>query len=201
MINKLKKSVEEIKMTDETKQRIINDIRLKTTDKEENNMKNSNIRFKRTAVIAAVIAICAFSVGAGVIHHLRGFADVTKNGAVVDTVFYEDTEMIELEAEVCDDLVVTANMLDYQNAPYLYLEQIESMYYYICNIENPDAILEKGRVSSTSDFENGKVSFAVPLENIPEGEYILVAEEFVGTKKADRPLPIRGKWTCSFIKE
>ena len=67
--------------------------------------------------------------------------------------------------------------------------------------KNPDAIIEKGRVSSTSDFENGKVSFAVPLENIPEGEYILVAEEFVGTKKADRPLPIRGKWTCSFIKE
>ena len=75
------------------------------------------------------------------------------------------------------------------------------MYYFICNSENPDAIIEKGSVSSTSDFENGKVSFAVPLENIPEGEYILVAEEFVGTKKADRPLPIRGKWTCSFIKE
>lgn len=201
MIDELKKSVEEIKMTDETKQRIINNIRLKTGDKEENNMKNTNINFKRILPIAAIIVICAFSVGAGVIHHLRGFADVTKNGAVVDTVFYEDPEMIELEAEVCDDLVVTANMLDYQNAPYLYLEQIESMYYYICNIENPDAILEKGRVASTSDFENGKVSFAVPLENILEGEYVLVAEEFVGTKKADQPLPIRGTWTCPFVKQ
>ena len=200
MFEDLKKSVKEIKMTDETKQKVVNNICLKTDGKEENNMKNTNIRFKRILPIAAIIVICAVSVGAVVIHHLRGFGDVVKDGAVVDTVFYEDAEMIELEVQVGEDLVVTANMLDCQNAPYLYLEEIESMYYYICDSGKNDAIIEKGQVTSSSAFENGKVTFVVPLENIPKGEYMLVAQEFVGTKKADRPLPIRGTWVCSFTK-
>lgn len=196
----LKKSVKEMKMTDEAKQRIVNNIRLKTNAKEDSIMKNTNRGFKRILLIAAIIVICAFSVGAGVIHHLRGFGDVVKDGAVVDTVFYEDAEMIELEAQVGDELVVTANMLDCQNVPYSELEEIESMYYFICNNEKNDEIIEKGRVTSSSAFENGRVTFVVPIENIPEGEYVLVAEEFVGTKKADRPLPIRGRWVCSFTK-
>ena len=196
----LKKSVKEMKMTDEAKQRIVNNIHLKTNAKEDSIMKNTNRSFKRIPLIAAIIVICAFSVGAGVIYHLRGFGDVVKDGAVVDTVFYEDAEMIELEAQVGDELVVTANMLDCQNVPYSELEEIESMYYFICNNEKNDEIIEKGRVTSSSAFENGRVTFVVPLENIPEGEYVLVVEEFVGTKKADRPLPIRGRWVCSFKK-
>ena len=200
MIDKLKKSVEEIRMTDETKTRMVRNIQSEMAEKEEMKMKNTSIRFKRVLPIVAIVVICAISVGAVVVTHLRGFGDVPKDGAVVDTVFYEDTEMIELEAQVDGDLVVTANMLDYQNAPYVYQEEIESMYYIICNIGKTDEAVEKGRVESTSDFENGKVTFVVPLENIPDGEYVLVAEEFVGTKKADRPLPIRGIWECTFVK-
>ncbi len=196
----LKKAAKEIKMSEEMKKRIIDNCYLQTTDKEENVMKNTNKGLKRMLQLVAIIAILAVSVGAGVINHIRGFKDVVKNGAVVGSVFNEETEKIELEAQVGDELVVTANILDYQNMPYSVLDAIESMHYSICDGDDLDVAVTKGRVASSSDFVDGKVTFNVPLEDIPEGEYTLVVREFVGTSKADAPLPICGTWVCSFVK-
>lgn len=199
MIDGLKKSAEEIKMTDEAKKRMIKNIELKTSDKEEFVMKK--IRFKKMMPLVAIIAILAFSVSAVVITHFRGFNDVVKNGAVVDTVFNEETEMIEIEAVAGDNLVVTASILDYQSVPYTELDAIESIYYNIYAGEDTEAVVEKGLALSTSEFADGIVTFEVPLDNIPAGEYRLVIREFVGTKKADKPLPIRGLWECAFTKQ
>ncbi len=198
MIDDLKKSVKEIKMTDEAKKRMTRNIELKTSDREEYIMKR--MRFKKMLPLVAVIAILAFSVSAVVITHFRGFKDVIKDEAIVGTVFYEESEMIELEVQVGDDLVVTANMLDYQNIPYSELDAIESMYYNICESDDFNVAVTKGRVTSSSDFVDGKVTFNVPLEDIPAGEYTLVVREFVGTAKADAPLPISGMWVCTFVK-
>ncbi len=51
-----------------------------------------------------------------------------------------------------------------------------------------------------SDFENGKVTFEIPLDDIASEEYELVINEFIGSKKADQPLPIKGEWECVFVK-
>ncbi len=196
----LKKAAEQIKMPEDMKNRIIKNCYLQTTDKEEYTMKNTNKKLKRLLPLVAIIAILAVSVGAGVINHIRGFKDVVKDGAVVGSVFDEETEKIELEVLVGDELVVTANILDYQNMPYSELDAIESMHYNICDSDDFDVAVTKGQVTSSSDFVDGKVTFNVPLEDIPEGEYTLVVREFIGTKKADAPLPIRGIWAYSFVK-
>ncbi len=198
MVDKdLKNSVEEIKMSDEMKSRIISNCYLKTSDKEEYVMKKTNKGFKKTLPLVAAMVICAISVGAVVTNHLRGYKDVIKGTAVVDTVFEESPEMIEVSADVQDNLFVLANVIDYTTLPYTEIERMESIYYTIA--DNSGDIIAKGAAKSTSAFENGKATFEIPLDDVNSGEYTLVILEFIGSKKADRPLSIRGTWECSFV--
>lgn len=194
----LKKSVEEIKMTDEMKNRIIKNCYLKTSEKEKYVMKKTNKGFKKMLPLVAVMVICVISVGAVVANHFRGYKDVTKGTAVVGTVYEEATEMIEIDVEVKNNLVVSASVVDYTKPPYIEIDVIDINSYKI--VDNSNNIISKGTAKSISDFENGKVTFEIPLDDIASGEYKLIINEFVGSKKADQPLSIKGEWECVFVK-
>ena len=44
----------------------------------------------------------------------------------------------------------------------------------------------------------GTICVSVPLDKISAGEYTLIVDELIGSKKADQPLVISGEWQCSF---
>ena len=194
----LKKSVEEIKMSDEMKNRIIKNCYSQLSNEEEYVMKKTNVRFKKMLPLVAVLVVCVISVGAVVANHLRGFNDVTKGTAVVGTVYDEAKEMVKLDAEVKDNLIVSAEFVEFNKPPYIEIDVMDINSYEI--IDNSGKVVKEGTAKSTSEFENGKVSFEVPLDNVAAGEYKLVINEFVGSKKADQPLPIKGTWECPFVK-
>lgn len=194
----LKKSVEEIKMSDEMKNRIISNCYSQISNEEEYVMKKTNVRFKKMVPLVAVLVVCVISVGAVVANHLRGFKDVTKGTAGVGTVYDEATEMVKLDAEVKDNLIVSAGFVEFNKPPYIEIDVMDINSYKI--IDNSGKVVKEGTAKSTSEFENGKVSFEVPLDNVAAGEYKLVINEFVGSKKADQPLPIKGTWECPFVK-
>ena len=106
--------------------------------------------------------------------------------------------MIKLGAEVKDTLVVSVDVVEYNKPPYIELDIMDINSYKI--IDSAGKIVNEGTAKSTSAFENGKVTFELPLDDIESGEYKLIINEFVGSKKADQPLPIKGTWECSFIK-
>ena len=194
----LKKSVEKIKMSDEMKNRIIRNCYSQISNKEESVVKNTNKRFKKIFPLVAILVICVISVGAVIANHIRGFKDVTKGTAIVGTIYEESTEMIKLGAEVKDTLVVSVDVVEYNKPPYIELDIMDINSYKI--IDSAGKIVNEGTAKSTSAFENGKVTFELPLDDIESGEYKLIINEFVGSKKADQPLPIKGTWECSFIK-
>ena len=194
----LKKSVEEIKMSDEMKSRIISNCYSQISNEEEYVMKKTNVRFKKMLPLVAVLVVCVISVGAVVANHFRGFKDVTKGTAVVGTVYDEATERVKLDAEVKDNLIVSAEFVEFNKPPYTEIDVMDINSYKI--VDSSGKVVNEGTAKSTSDFENGKVSFELPLDNVASGEYKLVINEFVGSKKADQPLPIKGTWECSFVK-
>lgn len=194
----LKKSVKEIKMSDEMKNRMIKHCYLQTSDKEGYVVKKNKKRFKRMLPLVAVMILCVISVGGVVANHFRGFKDVTKGGAVVGTVYEEATEMIRIDAEVKENLVVSVDVVDYTKPPYTELDVVDINRYEIVN--HSGKVISKGTAKSTSEFKHGKAAFEIPLKDISAGEYKLVIHEFVGSKKADQPLPIKGTWECTFVK-
>ena len=196
--NDLKKVIEEIKLSDQAKKRIIENCSKKFSSREKFSMNKTNKSFKRVLPLVAAAVLCMITSSAVVINHIRGYRDVVKNGAVIDTAFDEETEMIEINLEITDKIIVHANMLDYANLPYCELAEIESLFYHIVNSEGE--IMTKGTAASISAFENGEVTFAIPMDEASPGEYTLVIDGFVGTKKADRPLHINGMWISDFVK-
>ena len=194
----LKKSVEEIKMSEETKKRIIRNCYLKISDEEEYNIKKTDKTLKKLLPLVAVTVICVISAGVVIANHLRGFKDVTKGTAIIGEIYEETTEMVKLNAEVKDNLIVSAEFVDYTNPPYSYQEVIDINSYEI--IDSFGKTVKEGSAKSISAFENGKVDFAIPLNDISAGEYKLIINEFVGSKKAEQNLPIKGVWKCFFVK-
>lgn len=199
MFEELKKSVSEIKMSDETKKRIIEKFHSKTQKGEEILMKNNVFKMKKVLIIAAVImAVCVVSAGA-VITYVRGFKDVVKNGAVVGTQFNEETGMIDISAKAeGKHLLISVSVKDFNNPPYSETEEFRICNYLI--VDENGNILEKGIVNPTSGFTDGKAEFEIPIDTIASGEYTLVINGFELSKKADQPLHVNGRWACEFSK-
>ena len=121
----LKKSVEEIKMSDEMKNRIIKNCYSQLSNEEEYVMKKTNVRFKKILPLVAVLVVWVISVGAVVANHLRGFNDVTKGTAVVATVYDEAKEMVKCDAEVKDNLIVSAEFVEFNKPPYIEIDVMD----------------------------------------------------------------------------
>ena len=65
-------------------------------------------------------------------------------------------------------------------------------------LEKTGTVVFKGTESPAVVIEEGQAAFHLPLEDLESGSYILMIDSFIGSKKADQPLPIYGNWEVDF---
>ncbi len=169
-------------------------------DKKRNRRSN---KWTRIATAAAAVAVCLGLGGITVMAasgKLEGFfADVTRwDGAVVGTTYEQATEEIEVSVSVSGDrLIVDAVLLKADEAPYAYLDSLGVQAY---SIEDGDGnVVVEGISYESGSITDGKVSMTLPLDELEGGTYKLIITEFVGAKKAEQDLPVKGYWECDFV--
>lgn len=200
MANQMKK----IKMTEEMRIRIIQkciaEIEL---DKEKEDMKKNVIsNFKKPAIIAATLAVCFCLTGITALATTgKGFfQDKTNwNGAITGETYENATGELAVSTIVKGNvLMVTVDMVKPNVAPY---NAISEMRIETAQILNEDGTVVVADIETgTSAIENSNIKFSVPVEQLTEGTYKLVISSFVGEKKAEQPLEIKGNWEYEFVK-
>ncbi len=200
---KLIKKVNEIKMSEEMQNRIINHCYMETEGSHMNKrtMKKS---FRKPIAIVASLAICLCLVGVTTLAangKLNGFFKdiVGRDGAVVGTSYEEATDEVKLNViHVGDELVVEVVMLNPNVAPYIVFEQLGIESYSITDVDGN--LIVKEEKTDMAGVVNGKVTVEILLDKILNGEYTLVVDKLVGSAKADQPLVLNGVWECEFKK-
>lgn len=215
--NLLKEEIKEIKMPRAMQERIVENCRNVGLEEKENVFMAKNIsadtnkqsakkstgrKWTRIATVAAAVTLCLGLGGITVMAasgKLEGFfADVTRwDGAVVGETYEQATEEIAVSASVSgDSLVVNAVLLKAGEAPYAFIESVNVQTYCIVNAEGETLV--EGTSNEKAAITDGMVSFKLPLDELERGNYTLIITEFVGTKKAEQDLPIKGYWECEF---
>ena len=166
---------------------------------------NKNQVWRKPLAMAASFAVCICVMGVTALAangQLQGFfKDKTNwNGAVVGTTYEQATDEIEVAVVgVTNGSVELQVMLKNPNAaPYRYIELFGVDRYRILDM-NGDAVMEASGMERSS-IREGQVNLSINVEELPEGTYVLEISSFVGEKKADQPLPIKGLWECEFVK-
>lgn len=193
----LKHSVEKIELSNEMKNRIIQNCRLSAAhEMEEISMKN-RVNFKKLMPVAAVLALC-ICVSAAAASHFGLFKDVTNwSGAVTGTEYVQATDEIEVSAVVEQGiLTITADFLSPDTVPYSELETISVGSYQIVDVSG--SVIAEGESDDSIEIIDGEAKMTVSLEVVDSGEYKLLINTFIGSKKADQPLKISGSWECDF---
>lgn len=158
--------------------------------------KNRKIpKWTIAVIVPAVIALTS----AGIYTAVEGvfFKDKTTiSGTVIGQTYENATDEIEIKSEYsCGTLHITLNLLKYDNVPYSMLEEIEPYSFsLICLSDNSEediqfspAIIDGNVVEITADFDANA-----------DKEYKLAIGSFLGSKKADQPLEIKGTWEVFF---
>lgn len=202
MSKELKKKVNEIKMSDEMRSRIIRNCYLKM--EEETMRKDKRTTFFRKPMVAvASLALCICLTGISAMAatgKLQGFfKDITRwDGAVVDTSYEQATNEVELKAMGTDSgLEIEASFLTPDKAPYFTFEQMGIHTARIVDMNGK--VIEKDISSEPAEVQDGKVIIQISLENVPSGNYKLQISELVGSSKADQPLVLHGDWEYEFV--
>ncbi len=200
----LKKKMEEIKMTGAMQERILQNC-LKATEKErmDRNMveKKSNKRwFQKPLAVAAALALC-LTVGGVTAFAASGegfFKDITDwRGAVTGTTYEQATDEITVNVTAeAGVLKVEAVFVEAEKAPYSEVEQLAIGKYQVIDV-NGD-IVAQGDAGKSVPVQDGQAEITLDVEELPEGQYTLQLQSFIGSKKADQPLRISGSWECGF---
>ncbi|MBQ1786406.1 MAG: hypothetical protein II005_06755 [Turicibacter sp.] len=202
-MKQLKKSVEEIKMSDEMKERIIRNCHLNTTYKREEFIMSNQKHKKITKLVplAATLCICLVgAVGVSAANELGFFMDIKDwNGAITGTIYEQATNEIEVSVTVKEDEgTVLANIVDANQSPYNEIETMGIKKYQIIDLLGN--VLVEGKLDDKVEIIEGKVEFSIPVNELENGDFKLIISEFVGYKKADQALVINGLWECNFTK-
>lgn len=184
---------------------------------EENRSKNKEQRygkttgrsgrFRRPAAIILILCLC-FTAAAAAAGHRGFFSDIIRwDGAVTGTKYEEASEEINVSAVIdaeAGELVVTAELLCPDTAPYSEIEKLEIS---DSRIENAAGdILSEDPDFSAADIVDGTAEIRIPFDrgtiiSSGSGEYTLKIDAFTGSKKADQPLEITGTWECQFSEQ
>lgn len=164
--------------------------------------KNKKPMFQRPLTVVASVALCVCVVGVTALaasEKLQGFfKDVKRwNGAVTGTTYENATEEIKVEVAVEGEIIeVSVEAQDPTKAPYGFFDILEIGAYEIVD--------DQGNAIDVSvepaPWDAGEATIEILAESLPSGSYTLIISEFVGSAKADQPLPIRGNWACEFEK-
>ncbi len=196
----INETIKKIKMSEETKNRIIGNCYKQIEKTENRDMKivSRGISLKKVLPLVAVIVLCITIAVVSVANQNRGFKDVKKGTAVVGSIYEESPHMIQIDAVAGETLLVNVSVTEFEKPPYRVIDTFDIKTYKILDMTNQ--IKQEGSAKSITLFENGNATFEIPIDHIENGKYRLVINEFVGSSKADQPLPVVGKWECSFTK-
>ena len=202
-MNKITKKICEIEMSKEMRERIIGNCKKQMEEERmSRTQKNKKPMFQRPLTVVASVALCVCVVGVTALaasEKLQGFfKDVKRwDGAVTGTTYENATEEIKVEVAVEGEIIeVYVEAQDSTKAPYGFFEILEIGVYEIVD--------DQGNAVDVSAepalWDAGNATIEIPAESLPNGRYTLIISEFVGSVKADQPLPIRGNWVCEFEK-
>lgn len=198
----LKRAVEAIEMPDEMRQRIIaNSKKILMNNVEDCNMNKARSEFRWPVAAAAVLALCICLPIVGVAVGNSGFfRDVIRGTAVVGTEYEQATAEIAVDADFDNgELTVTANFLIPDAAPYRECEELAVGSYRIMTGDGKIAL--EGEKSENAAIANGQAVMRIPVEALNPGDYTVRIDAFIGSKKADQPLPMKGCWECTVTVE
>lgn len=175
----IRDAVEKLHMPEDMRRRIA----ANTCQRKEHTMKK---RYRKPAVIAAVLTLClCLPIGTMAAGRTGHFKDILGwNNAVIGTTYENATEEILVTAaRQQDTLVITAVLLKPDSFPYREIETL-SIGAYTLNGAAQEA-------TDPVSLQNGTAVFRIPCTEEPEQ---LEITSFVGHKKAEQPLPIKGSW-------
>ena len=197
----LKKAVKAIKMSEEMENRLIQNCSMRTKNKEviSMNMRKQHFNFRKPITIVAVVVLClCVAVAAAAAFQGGHFIDITNwAGTVTGTGYAEASDEISVAASATkNNLSITVTLLDSQSAPYAEFEQLQIGSYKIINENGAAVATDKGDVPV--DIVDAQAIFSISLNDFESGNYKLMIDSFVGSKKADQPLEMSGSWECDF---
>lgn len=200
-MRELFQEIKEIEMSEEMKNRIINNC---YNEKEEKVMaKNKNRKiFRKPMVAIASMALCFCLVGITALAatgKLEGyFKDIKRwDGAVTGTSYEQATDEIKMSVNmVSNELEVTAEFKTPDKVPYMTFQTFGIEDYQIVDVSG-NVIVEGGRTELVQITE-GKTTIVIPITELADGKYKLVVSGFVGSSKADQPLVLSGTWEYEF---
>lgn len=202
-MSKITKKICEIEMPKEMRKRIIGNCKKQMEEERmSRTQKNKKPMFQRPLTVVASVALCVCVVGVTALaasEKLQGFfKDVKRwDGAVTGTTYENATEEIKVEVAVEGETIeVYVEAQDPTKAPYGFFDILEIGTYEI--VDNQGNIVDIS--AEPAQWDAGKATIEMSAEDLPAGSYTLIIHEFVGSAKADQPLPIRGNWVCEFEK-
>ena len=200
-MQRLKNTVASIEMPEEIRQRILVKSKNRLRNLEEKRMKHTKKQVRWPVVMAAVLALCVCLPAAGMAMGNTGFfRDVMRGMAVVGTEYEQATAEIRVTAEYAGGRVlVTADFLAPEKMPY---SELEVLAVGPCRVAN-----EAGK--TVAEYEGGEATtiaagqavMVLPAQDLAPGSYTLQIDAFVGSKKADQDLAMKGYWEAAFTVE
>ena len=201
----LKKKVEEIKMTGAMQERILQNCR-KEAEKERMDrtmMEKTDKKrwFQKPLAVAAALVLC-LTVGGVTAFAASGktegfFKDITDwRGAVTGTTYEQATEKIDVNVKEEGAVFrVEVSFKDAEKAPFSELEMLAVGKYQV--VDENGKIVAKGDAGEAVPVQDGQMVLTIDRTNLPEGQYTLQLQSFIGSKKAEQPLSINGNWEFS----
>lgn len=195
--NELKGSVERIQLPPAAQARIIANCR--RAENTEEIIMEKHWSMKKAVLMAAAVVLC-LTVGVSAAGRSGAFRDIVRwDGAVTGQVYEQATDEIAVTAAADgEELAVTVEFLNPDAAPYREEETLAVGRYQIT--DSAGKVLAEGEGGEAAAIVDGTAQLRIPLTGLPVGEYRLAVAAFIGEKKADQPLEIRGGWSCTFSK-
>ena len=202
-IEELKQAVKGIELSEEARERIIQNCRSAVFQEEKLIMqKHMNFRVKKYTAIAAVVVICLCTVIAAAATGQFGyFRDIaTWSGTVTGVEYEQANHEISVDVTVVErELDVSVTLLVPDALPYRDLETIGIGSYQILD-PSGNPVAEGGGTDSASIIDSS-ANLQIPVNALEKGAYKLVIHSIVGGKKADQPLNMNGIWEYEFVLE
>ena len=198
----LKKAVEAIEMPDAMRHRItMNSKRILMSNEEDSSMNKARKWFIQPVALAAVLALCICLPIVGMAAGNSGFfRDIMRGTAVIGMEYEQATDEITADAVfVNGELIVTANFLIPDASPYRECEELAVGHYRI--MTGDGVIVAEGEESKSAALVNGQAVMGIPVEALSAGDYFVRIDAFIGSEKAEQPLPMRGFWECVLTVE
>ena len=201
-MDRLRKEVKKIELSEKAKQRILKNCKEKIESKQENTIMNNIAKYKKPLIAVAALAVCLCLTGITAMATTgKGFFKDTKrfDGAITGQTYQNATDELLVYAAVDEDvLTVTVEMVKIEIVPYREIEVLELEKYRVYDAFGN--VVMENVVPKEAVMEDNQIKFEIPAGELAEGTYKLELDVLSGSKKGDQDLLIYGGWECEFTK-